>query len=467
MNLVLDFGAILQIATENPFAVGWYVLIHGGWIPVLLAFIIQMWRVRTKTIQHRYLHKIKYILLAIDIPRLNEQSTKAVEQIFAQLAGAEDGATLWEKYAQGKTQESISMELVSLGGYIQFLIHTPDYFRDLVEASIYAQYPDAEITEVEDYTGTIPKIYPNDEYTLWGTELKLRKMNAYPIRTYSHFEHTLTQRFADPMAALLEIMSHIGPGEQIWIQWVITPMADNHWQEEGVYEVKKLIGARVKHKKSFTETWVTGPLGTISSGTGEVLLHGLGVAPMHAEAHADTAPPSLMQHLSPGERVAVEAIGEKIAKIGFYVKGRVIYSAKKELFSKAKGVSGVIGALLQFNDSNLNGFAPIKKITTKAKYFFTERRIAARQKKILYAYRTRNKHLGWGHGMVLNTEELATVWHFPVLEVKAPAVQMMEAKKGEPPAELPWAPDEIASVVEPRSEEIHKTSPAPSGNLPV
>lgn len=467
MNIVIDFSSFIQSAAENPLAVAWYMFIQGGWAFVVFALAVQLLRVRQQNIEHRFLHKIKYILLAIDIPKLNEQSTKAVEQIFAQLAGAEDSPTLWEKYVHGQTQESFSIELVSIGGYIQFLIHTPDYFRDLIEAAIYAQYPDADITEVDDYTGLLPKKYPDEEYTLWGTELKLVKPNAYPIRTYPHFEHTLSQKFADPMAAMLEIMSHIGPGEQIWIQWVLTPIAGNHWKEEGEREVKKLIGAHVEHKKSFTEQWITNPLGTISSGTGEVLLHGLGVAPTHAEEHATNAPPTLMQHLSPSERVTVEAIGEKIAKIGFHVKGRIIYAAKKELYSKAKGVVGVLGAVFQFNDSNLNGFAPIKKITTRAKYFFTKRRIAARQRKILYAYRTRSKHAGWGHGMILNIEELATVWHFPALEVKAPSVQMMEAKKGEPPAELPFAPEEIAAVVEPSHGEEHAADAAPQENLPI
>jgi hypothetical protein len=40
----------------------------------------------------------------------------------------------------------------------------------------------------------------------------------------------------------------------------------------------------------------------------------------------------------------------------------------------------------------------------------------------------------------LSTEELASLWHLPVTEqVKAPQVKKTEAKKAEPPMNLPFA----------------------------
>ena len=40
-------------------------------------------------------------------------------------------------------------------------------------------------------------------------------------------------------------------------------------------------------------------------------------------------------------------------------------------------------------------------------------------------------------GYVLNIEELASLWHFPVMEVQAPSVQKVDAKKAQAPIDLP------------------------------
>ena len=46
----------------------------------------------------------------------------------------------------------------------QFIVATEIKHKDLVEALIYAQYPDADITEIEDYAKWAPTHYPHPEY---------------------------------------------------------------------------------------------------------------------------------------------------------------------------------------------------------------------------------------------------------------------------------------------------------------
>jgi hypothetical protein len=43
----------------------------------------------------------------------------------------------------------------------------------------------------------------------------------------------------------------------------------------------------------------------------------------------------------------------------------------------------------------------------------------------------------WDKGFVLNSEEIASIWHFPNIVVEAPMTPVVEAKKGTPPPELP------------------------------
>src|SRR3989344_4214570 len=108
--------------------------------------------------QIKYSKKLKWHLLAIDIPKANEQSPKAVEHIFAHLAGGLSSFTKKELYWEGKFLPTFSLEIVSIEGYVQFFIRTQSKYRDLVEAAVYAQYPEAEITEVEDYTTSVPHV---------------------------------------------------------------------------------------------------------------------------------------------------------------------------------------------------------------------------------------------------------------------------------------------------------------------
>lgn len=52
------------------------------------------------------------------------------------------------------------------------------------------------------------------------------------------------------------------------------------------------------------------------------------------------------------------------------------------------------------------------------------------------AYQSRS----WGMGATpyfLNAEELATLWHFPTINIKAPLVKKAEARRAEPPVGLP------------------------------
>jgi hypothetical protein len=61
-------------------------------------------------------------------------------------------------------------------------------------------------------------------------------------------------------------------------------------------------------------------------------------------------------------------------------------------------------------------------------------RLEARQRKIYRRYKSRSMD---GALMVFSTKELATLFHFPNMEVKAPSVTMIQSKRGTAPSNLP------------------------------
>ncbi|RLC37956.1 hypothetical protein DRH27_03440, partial [Candidatus Falkowbacteria bacterium] len=227
-------------------------LINVGWIPIVIVMLWGAKEVWIYYIQNKWGAKIKKILLAIDIPRGNEQSLKAVENIFTYFGGAHGTLTLLEKYWLGYYQLSFSFEIVSIDGYTQFLIRTPEFFRNLVETAVYSQYPDAEITEVNDYTEGIPRKYPDDEYDIWGAEFIFTKNDMYPFKTYSEFESQLAGRpetqFKDPMASLMDLYSSLRKGEQLWYQILVSPTGFD-WMERGDKEISKILNEKIKAKK--------------------------------------------------------------------------------------------------------------------------------------------------------------------------------------------------------------------------
>ncbi len=415
-----------------------FLFFHGGWIFFLLVFLRGLFWIYMDYIQNKYAASVKWTVLAIDAPQENLQSVKAVEQIFAALWPLYESRNLQDKYIKGKFQLPYSLEIVSIGGYTQFLIRTPSSHKDLVEAAIYAQYPKAEIFEVEDYTQRYKNLkFPNDKIDLWGSEFKLVKPSPYPIRTYPQFEHNLTQTFADPLAGLLEVFNKIGKQEELWMQLVITPINDS-WKAEGYKIINKIIGAEQPAKKDWTHMLLS-PFYHFATLLQDLFIYGIGYEPGKVEESRkqDIQLINKIMYLTPEEKRIIEAITNKISKLGYQVKMRMLYLGLKGKLNKARGVGAFIGALQQFTAMDLNGFKPVAKTKTTADYFFVERRVQAKQNRILHQYMSRSQSAGGGSGFVLNIEELATIFHFPAPEIMRENVKQVEAKKEPPPIELP------------------------------
>lgn len=421
---------------DNPLQVSWWAFTHGGWIIFVIAFGYGIWWLYLDYIQGRFIMNTKYILLSIDVPRENEQTPKSVEHMFSHFHGIHKSPNFLEKYRDGYVQPTITVELISIGGYVQFLIRVPETQRDLAEAAIYAQYPNAEISEVEDYVDQFAAKFPNSEYNMWGCEMALTNNQAYPIRTYPAWEHSLTQTFLDPLATTLEMMGRMKSGEQMWFQWVLQPN-DNKWREKGLDLINKLISLKSAKKKSGVMDSLAGAPGQLALGTWETLSRTL-LEPGESSNHKkdDNAPPSMMMHLPSNTKAVIEGIGMKISKIGFDVKFRTLYFAEHSQYSKRAAIANITGAVKQYNTLDMNGFRIDGKTKTSRDFFFVKRRVAHLQRKLLLGYKYRS--IWRGHRVyVLNIEELASLWHFPVITVKAPQVKKTDAKRGEPPVLLP------------------------------
>ncbi|MFA6306911.1 MAG: hypothetical protein WCV70_03055 [Patescibacteria group bacterium] len=427
------------------------LFLYVGWIPIAATFIWGVAQVWLRYIRLAYGASEKAVLLAIDVPRGNAQTPMAVENIFAYLAGAHSTKDLFEKWWLGEWQLFFSFEIVSIDGYTQFLIWLPEKYRNLVEAAIYSQYPDAEITEVNDYTQGLPTVFPDEEYDIFGSEYILVKNSVYPIKTYKHFEHQMGEpetQYKDPMAVLMDLMGSMKKGEQLWYQILTIPIGTK-WEDEGEEEIKKIIGEKTKGN-NLADKLIDGIVNFMGS-ISEMIYSLWG--DIDAAKAEEKEPQFKMMNLKPRQKRQVEEIQEKIGKIGFGVKIRYLYLTKKETMNKNKVAYGFTGYMKQFNFNDLNSYKPDTGdggTMTKVTYdrIFGKYRVNARKNKLMTAYRLRSDARGrLPH--ILNTEELASIWHFPVeASVKAPLVQKAPGRKAEPPAGLPVSIESSAKDLE-------------------
>lgn len=433
-----DFETFLDIAGQNPFAAMWIIIKSGGWV-LLLWFA---WWAGTQTyleyIQDRFWKKKEWILMQITVPRVTEQTCKAVENIFATIAGIHNGPSWTEIWVDGFVQTAVNLEIASINGQVAFYIWCERRFEAMMKSAIYAQYPDADIVETENYAKNVPQEFPDEEWDLWGTELTPVMPDAYPLKTYPDFEDKISGELKDPIAGLLENFAHLGPGEQAWMQINIKPTDQKDFRKRAEQEINKIKGIKEKVEESWLSKGFIFPLQVLNDFLkvafgGEVFPQGEGAK----EEKKDLFPK--LAALSPGEKNILEALERKNSKIGFDSKIRYIYIGKKEVFKKPRAVHAFIGAIKQMNTFDMQALKPESKTcgVSSTILWFKEARNNIRKTKLVKRYAKRS-----GDGIsryFLSSEELATLWHFPILmQVKAPQLQRTEAKKTDAPANIPF-----------------------------
>jgi hypothetical protein len=357
----------------------WYV-----WLPIVLILAYLTWRNyhQTDTVEKH----VESDLLILEIPKANDKSELAAEQLFASLHGIlRDKAEL---KLNGGVQEHLSFEIASVNGQIRFYAYVPRTLRSFVEGQIYSQYPTVQISKAEDdYVA-----HEREHSVVYSSEITLTDNEMLPIKTFQNFE-------VDPLAGITGALAKLETtGEEVWIQILARPIADS-W-----------------HKAS--ESWID----TVKKGKtsffngGASFLAGILNALIQPPDSSKTA--AAPKELSDRSKTRIAEAEKKATKLGYRVKVRLVYLGDSTVNAKLR-MQAIVGTFKQFNSTNLNGF----KMST-----------ASFKKEDLASYRNRSFKSG---GYILNIEELASVFHLPHTNVETPNVVWASTKTAEPPAKLP------------------------------
>jgi len=376
--------------------------------------ILEVW-IRGK--QRSYDDKEKYQTICIRVSKENEAGPIVAEQIYSALHGVIKKISFWERL-KGVVQDRISFELANTGKNIAFYVNFPSKLKNLVESQIYAQYPLAEIADCDDYAKK------PDGYYIHSVELGLINPDIYPVKRYPQFEDKKAKYPVDPLASVTASLSKFaGAREQAWIQVIIRPIEDK-WRKRFTRCIRVLAkGAFLKIEK--IQAWYArmyctrnalsrffyGPLYILFA-----LKRGNNVSTDNAKV--DDAEEQISR-THENETPLVAAM-DKVGRLMYETTIRIVYLCKHNNPETAEiKLKEIAGTFKQFNLPQVNGFEIRKKINgDEAIEKFSKRRI-------------RNE------GFVLNSEELATIYHLPNLTVNVPNINWVKSRRIEPPNDLP------------------------------
>jgi len=406
--------------------------------------IYVLYKLYRREIEHQFIHSQSWTYLSIRVPRENTTSTLAVDNLFSQMHALHSGLTFAQTYVEGRIQLWYSLEIISMGGKISFIIRTPTGARDVVEAAIYAQYPEAEITEVSDYLDNFKYDPETSEYDIWGCEWKLQDDYVIPIKTYKDFEHpTSEQKILDPLQQHFESLAKMEPHEFYGVQIIIQPLGDEEWKPRGEKKVKELISEEMPHEKRLSDILLA-PLNKFAEFSFKDALFG------SHKHEPENKPINRWMNMTEAEKERVTLVESKIGKPGYKTKIRHLYIAPKDKFdSSKKGI--VIGSYRPLGSAMTNRLKPdVSKTWTNVDYRispslekpYIDWEVKRRKRRIFKGYKERDIHIGLPMP-VMNTEELATLYHFPITSETRPAVpaavETTISKKSQPPVDLPIA----------------------------
>lgn len=287
-------------------------------------------------------------------------------------------------------QDLISLEYVAHGSEILFYVVIPKSYKILIEKQINWFYTDAVIEETTEIN-----IFKNRKF-IKSTYINTVKEFFFPIKTYQKLE-------SDPINNITNAFSKLDEDSSASIQILLKPI-DDDWQ----WECAKASSKIMNWKKTF---FTLNPLKIIIN-----LIWLLFTNWEEKEQKPDNNSSALTQ-----ERA--KTVDEKWDKTGYETIIRVIASWNNEKVVEAE-LKNIVSSFTQFAYPDFNKFTYTIRHSKKA---------LIRN----YIFRYFKKPF-WLKKMILNTEEIASIFHFPHIKYnKTAEIKWQNFKIVKAPANIP------------------------------
>ncbi len=307
------------------------------------------------------------------------------ETIFSSIGGlkAQRGFSV---FLTGRN-DHFSFEIVASKGRIAFYVAVPVAMSRYIEQQIHAHYPEASIEEVEDYNVFTP------DGQILSAVLKTQKKFIFPLKTYRHMD-------VDPLNSIINVISKLKADESLAIQYVVRS-AYYPWHGK----IKRVV-RKIQEKKS------------ISKGLNSDNIFSEIVSAFSSKKQD----PNNMETktLTSVEEEIVKSMEEKNMKAGLDVNIRLIASTKTKVQSKTY-LENLANAFTEYNNYTYGNS-------------FSRAQLRNQKKNIQnFIFRRFDEE----NSFILNTEELVSIYHFPLKFTETPNIVWLSAKSASAPNEVP------------------------------
>ncbi|MCX6763107.1 MAG: hypothetical protein NT093_05055, partial [Candidatus Moranbacteria bacterium] len=329
-------------------------------------------------------------------PKSEKELISVMEHLFASLGNIKEKANIWHRIIYGDAVVALEIANPSDNDEISFYVGAPKKFINIVERQIHSFYPKASIERIKDYN-----IFSPGSFTA-ASSLTLKDKHHFPIRTYQTLE-------ADPLNNITNVLGKFDEKKEgAAIQLLMKPA-------RGGWRVK---GNQVAHKMQQGRQLSDVKRDTVMRQVGRGLIS---VIRQKEDKQKDILKQDKdVIQLTPEEQEVVKKIEGKAGKAGFEVNIRLVASALTQERSEVI-LSELENGFIQYENPGLNSF----KVLRESKL---------RPKNIAFDFIFRN--FRGDQSFVLSSEEVASIFHFPLFSTETPKIAWLKARTAAPPSNI-------------------------------
>lgn len=327
-------------------------------------------------------------------PKSDRELISVMEHLFASLGNIKEKAGFFHRLIYGDAIITLEVANPADTDEISFFVGAPRKLINIVERQIHSFYPKAAIERVKDYNIFYPGSFTS------ASRLSLRDKYYFPVRTYQTLE-------ADPLNNIINVLGKFEEKKEGAAIQVLVKPARGNWRTKGRQTAHKMQqGRRLEEVK-----WDT-PIRRFIRGFFNVIFKkGQDQQKDIFKSNKDPI------NLTPEEQEVVKKIEAKSNKPGFKVNIRLVASALTQERSEVI-LSELENAFIQYENPGLNSF----RVTRENK---------SRPKNIAFDFIFRN--FQDGQSFILSSEEIASIFHFPILSTETPKISWLKSRTAAPP----------------------------------